>query len=63
MPRVNATINDGSRHARRLTRAKMVEMNPEPEQILDANIRRKPEYYVYIYNVSTHLIVSSEMNL
>ena len=53
MPRVNATINTGSKHARRLTRAKMIEMNPEPEQILDANIRRKPEYYVYIYNVST----------
>jgi len=31
----------------------MQELNPEPEQIIDANIRRKPEYYVYIYNVST----------
>ena len=31
----------------------MMEFNPEPEQILDANIRRKPEYYIYIYNVST----------
>lgn len=53
MPRPNAVIASGTRNARRLTRAKMVEMNPEPEGILDANIRRKPEYYVYIYNVST----------
>ena len=53
MPNVNATIASGTRNARRLTRAKMMEMNPEPEAILDANIRRKPEYYVYIYNVST----------
>jgi len=53
MPRVTAVISSDSRNARRLTRAKMNELNPEPEQILDANIRRKPEYYVYIYNVST----------
>ena len=53
MPRPNAMISSDTRHARRLTRAKMMEMNPEPESILDANIRRKPEYFVYIYNVST----------
>jgi hypothetical protein len=53
MPRVNAVISSDTRNARRLTRAKMMEMNPPPEQILDANIRRKPEFFVYIYNVST----------
>jgi ribosomal protein S27AE len=52
MPRVTAVISSDSRNARRLTRSKMMEHNPEPEQISDANIRRKPEFFVYIYNVS-----------
>jgi ribosomal protein S27AE len=53
MPKPNAMISGDSKNAKRLTRAKMMEFNPEPEQISDANIRRKPEFFVYIYNCST----------
>jgi hypothetical protein len=52
MPLANAAIlGTDTDNAKRMTRAKMSEKNDRFIFSGDANLRRVPEYYVYIYNV------------
>ena len=53
MPRPTATVlGTATPNARRMTRAKMEEMNPSGIMLNNAFLNRTPAYYVYVYNVS-----------
>ena len=53
MPQPTATIlGTNTPNARRMTRAKMEEMNPMGISLNNAFLNRTPAFYVYIYNVS-----------